>query len=282
MPDIVEKEREFDYAERDFKRIRELIYGHAGIALSEKKRDMVYSRIARRVRALGLQRFSDYLDLVEQHESNEWEQFVNSLTTNLTSFFREPHHFPVLAELARKRPSGITVWCAAASTGEEPYSIAMTLAEVPSSLSAPARILATDLDTQVLSRAEAGIYPLDRVGKLPALQLRQYFQRGTGRNDGLARVRPGLREMIEFAQINLLDPQWPVTGPLDAIFCRNVMIYFDKQTQRRILERFVPLLAPHGLLFAGHSENFHNAQDLFRPCGKTIYAPIQRTGRKVS
>ncbi len=276
MQEAVTKEREFDYAERDFKRIRELIYAHAGISLSDKKRDMVYSRIARRLRVHGLQRFSDYLQLIEDGAADEWEQFVNALTTNLTSFFREPHHFPVLAELARTRPGGITVWCAAASTGEEPYSIAMTLADVWRTLTPPVRIIATDLDTQVLARAREGVYPHDRVGKLPAPQLKRYFQRGTDRNEGLARVRPELRQLIEFEQINLLDARWPLSAPFDAIFCRNVMIYFDKPTQRRILERFVPLLAPGGLLFAGHSENFHNAHDLFRLRGKTIYEPIRR------
>ncbi|WP_051071668.1 CheR family methyltransferase [Azoarcus sp. KH32C] len=275
MPEVIDKEREFDYTDRDFARIRQLIYDHAGISLSEKKRDMVYSRIARRLRANALERFSDYLALLEQDDGREWEQFVNALTTNLTSFFREPHHFPVLAELARKRPKGLRVWCAAASTGEEPYSIAITLADAYGSNTPPARILATDLDTQVLTRARAGIYPLDRVEKLPAATLKRHFNRGTGRNEGLARVRPELRNLIEFDQINLLDPRWSVEGPLDAIFCRNVMIYFDKPTQRRILERFVPLLAPHGLLFAGHSENFHNAHDLFRLRGKTIYEPIR-------
>jgi chemotaxis protein methyltransferase CheR len=276
---VIEKEREFDYTERDFARIRQLIHEHAGISLSDKKRDMVYSRIARRLRVHRLTRFADYLALLERDHANEWEQFVNALTTNLTSFFREPHHFPVLAELARKRPQGVTVWCAAASTGEEPYSIAMTLADVYGTSAAAVRIIASDLDTQVLARARDGIYPLDRVEHLPATQLRRHFQRGRGSNDGLARVRPELRRMIEFSQINLLGPKWPVSGPLDAIFCRNVMIYFDKPTQRRILERFTPMLAPHGLLFAGHSENFHNAHDLFRMRGKTIYEPVRLQGR---
>lgn len=272
---VIDKEREFDYTDRDFARIRQLIYAHAGISLSDKKRDMVYSRIARRLRALRLTSFGDYLALLENNPGDEWEQFVNALTTNLTSFFREPHHFPVLAELAQRRPKGLTVWCAAASTGEEPYSIAMTLADAYGTLNPPVRIIASDLDTQVLTRARTGVYPLDRVEKLPPSQLRRYFQRGRGSKDGFARVRPELRQLIEFEQINLLHPEWPVSGPLDAIFCRNVMIYFDKPTQRRILERFEPMLTRHGLLFAGHSENFHNAHDLFRLRGKTIYEPVR-------
>lgn len=267
----IDKQREFHFTGQDFERIRRMIYDHAGIALTEQKRDMVYSRVARRLRANGLARFEDYLELLETDEGAEWEEFVNSLTTNLTSFFREPHHFPALAELARRRPQGLTVWCAAASTGEEPYSIAMTLADAYGSLTPPVRILASDLDTQVLTRAQRGVYALDRVEKIPLPQLRRYLQKGKGSQEGQVRMRCEIRELITFRQINLLDDNWPVRGPLDVIFCRNVMIYFDKPTQRRILERFAPLLAPHGLLFAGHSESFHNAADLFRLHGKTIY-----------
>lgn len=271
----IDKQREFHFTERDFERIRRMIYDHAGIALTEQKRDMVYSRVARRLRDNGLDRFEDYLALLESDVGTEWEAFVNSLTTNLTSFFREPHHFPVLAELARKHPRGLTVWCSAASTGEEPYSIAMTLADAYGSLAPPVRILATDLDTHVLARAEAGIYTLDRLEKIPQAQIKRYLQRGTGSNEGRARIRRELRELITFRQINLLDERWPVRGPLDVIFCRNVMIYFDKTTQRGILERFSPLLAPHGLLFAGHSESFHHATDLFHLRGKTVYEPMR-------
>lgn len=271
----IDKQREFHFTERDFERIRRMIYDHAGIALTEQKRDMVYSRVARRLRDNGLDRFEDYLALLESDVGTEWEAFVNSLTTNLTSFFREPHHFPVLAELARKHPRGLTVWCSAASTGEEPYSIAMTLADAYGSLAPPVRILATDLDTHVLARAEAGIYTFDRLEKIPQAQIKRYLQRGTGSNEGRARIRRELRELITFRQINLLDERWPVRGPLDVIFCRNVMIYFDKTTQRGILERFSPLLAPHGLLFAGHSESFHHATDLFHLRGKTVYEPMR-------
>jgi chemotaxis protein methyltransferase CheR len=182
----------------------------------------------------------------------------------------------VLADLARNHPEGLTVWCSAASTGEEPYSIAMTLADVyGSAVARKVKILASDLDTQVLQKAATGVYPMDRVARIPEDQLRRHMQRGRGDKAGLVRIRPELRKLIVFRQINLLGNDWPVRGPLDVIFCRNVMIYFDKPTQRRILERFHPLMAPHGLLFAGHSENFHNAQDLFRLKGKTVYAPVE-------
>lgn len=262
---------EFDFTEADFDRIRKLIYGYAGISLSDSKRQMVYSRLGRRLRALGLRRFDDYLAFLETGDALEKEAFVNSLTTNLTSFFREPHHFPILAEHARR--SGrqeLTVWCAAASTGEEPYSIAMTLIEALGP-NPPVRILATDVDTSVLEKADEGVYPLERIEKMPADQVRRFFLRGNGTRNGLVKVRPELRQMIAFRQINLLEPGWPVRGPVDVIFCRNVMIYFDKRTQYGILKRFAPLLQPDGLLFAGHSESLHHASDLFRLRGKTVY-----------
>lgn len=276
MDKAADKEREFHFTGKDFEKIRQMIYDHAGIALTPQKHDMVYSRVARRLRANRLQSFAEYLVLLENDNGNEWEEFVNSLTTNLTSFFREAHHFPVLADLARKHPKGMTVWCSASSTGEEPYSIAMTLAEAYDTLTPPVRILASDLDTQVLAKAAAGVYPLDRVEKLAPAQLKRFFQKGTGSKEGYARVRQELRDLITFRQINLLEDGWPVRGPLDVIFCRNVMIYFDKATQRKILQRFAPLMAPHGLLFAGHSESFNNSADLFRLRGKTIYEPVHR------
>jgi len=265
---------EFLFTSQDFERISMLIHRHAGIALSASKKEMVYSRLARRLRANGLTCFNDYLALLERGDRQEWEEFTNSLTTNLTAFFREAHHFPILAQHVRRhhgRP--VTLWCCAASTGEEPYSMAMTMAEAFDTLTPPVRILATDLDTQVLARARSGIFLMERLERMPQQQVRRFFHKGTGSSAGMARVRPELRSMVCFRQLNLLDETWPVRGPFDAIFCRNVMIYFDKPTQRTILERFLPLLGADGLLFAGHSESFHHAVDLFRPCGKTVYAP---------
>lgn len=265
-------ERDLVLTAEDFARIRQLIYQRAGIVLAEHKREMVYSRLAKRLRHHGLTRFSDYLARLErQPEAREWEAFTNALTTNLTAFFREPHHFPLLAEHVRARPGPIRVWSAAASTGEEPYSIAITLSEVLGSRAGDARVVATDIDTEALARAEAGIYALEQVHKLGEERMRRFFQRGTGRQAGMARVRPELRTMVEFAPLNLLAPSWPVSGPFDAIFCRNVMIYFDKTTQARILERFAPLLKPDGLLFAGHSENFSYITRALRLRGQTVY-----------
>lgn len=265
--------REFEFTDRDFERAKRLIFDHAGISLNASKQEMVYSRLARRLRATGVSDFRDYFALLEDREGPEWEAFVNALTTNLTAFFREPHHFPLLAEHALKHRGHhvVSLWCCAASTGEEPYSIAMTLVDAFGSFTPPVSIIASDIDTNVLAKAEAGIYPVERIEKLPEDMVKRFFLRGAGRQAGFVRVRPELQAMITFRQINLLAEKWPVRGPLDAIFCRNVMIYFDKDTQLKILERFVPLLRADGLLFAGHSESFHNASHLFRLRGKTTY-----------
>ncbi|MBE0489003.1 MAG: chemotaxis protein CheR [Halomonas sp.] len=265
-------ERDLEMTNADFTRIRELIYRRAGIVLAEHKREMVYSRLAKRMRHHGMTRFSDYLARLErQPDAKEWEAFTNALTTNLTAFFREAHHFPMLSEHVRRRAGPIRIWSAAASTGEEPYSIAMTLAETLGSSGADARVVGTDIDTEALERARAGIYPLEQVRKLEEARTRRFFQRGTGSQAGLARVRTELRSMVEFQPLNLLAPHWSLKGPFDAIFCRNVMIYFDKETQARILERFAPLLKPDGLLFAGHSENFTYITNSFRLRGQTVY-----------
>ncbi|MBI4741963.1 MAG: chemotaxis protein CheR [Betaproteobacteria bacterium] len=275
-------EREFDFTSADFERVRKLIYQHAGISLSPVKHDMVYSRLARRLRATGLDSFGDYLAFLEKDEKgggDEWEKFVNSLTTNLTSFFREPHHFPILADHLKRLPqfatsatrSPIKIWCSAASTGEEPYSIAMTVIEAFGTANVPVTIMASDLDTNVLAVAEKGVYPMERVEKLSPERLKRFFLKGSGGQEGYVRVRPELRQMISFQQLNLLDASWPLRGPLDVIFCRNVMIYFDKPTQYKILSRFAPLMHGHGLLFAGHSESFLHAADLFKSMGKTVY-----------
>jgi len=266
--------REFAFSSGDFERVRKLIYQHAGIALSPVKQDMVYSRLARRLRATGKQSFAQYLDDLEKSGGDEWERFVNALTTNLTSFFREPHHFPIFAEhlqkLGSKRP--IRVWCSAASTGEEPYSIAIAVAETFGSNTSHVSIIASDLDTNVLATAQKGIYPVERVEKLSPERLRKFFLRGTGNQEGYVSVRPELKQLIQFQRINLLDASYSVKGPLDIIFCRNVMIYFDKPTQYKILSRFAPMLQNDGLLFAGHSESFLHASDLFKSLGKTVYA----------
>jgi len=265
--------REFVFTEQDFERIRKLIYERAGIALAPIKRDMVYSRLARRLRQIGIRSFSEYLQLLEQGVPTELEAFTNSLTTNLTSFFREEHHFPVLQTFLRPRlqKGSINIWCSASSTGEEAYSIAMSVAELCGSIPNNVKILASDLDTHVLDMARQGLYTLDRLDKVAEPLARKYFIRGGSVPEGYAQVRPELQAMLVFRQINLLDSSWPMRGPFDAIFCRNVMIYFDKPTQHKILAKFVPLMLPDGLLFAGHSESFHHATELFKSRGKTVF-----------
>ncbi len=263
--------REFIYTRADFAKIRQLIYQHAGITLTDGKQQLVYSRLARRLRELELRRFSDYVDLLRP-DVPEWEHFTNALTTNLTSFFREQYHFPILAEYAQsiaRRP--LRLWSAASSTGEEPYSMAMTMVESFDSFSAPVRILASDLDTKVLEVGARGIYPLERLEKIPLVQKKRFFRRGVGDNLGYACVVPPLQQLIEFKQINLLDASWDIDCKFDAIFCRNVMIYFDKQTQRAVIEKFLRVLQPDGLLFTGHSESFFHVGDLIVPVGKTVY-----------
>ncbi len=268
----IDPSREFEYTQSDFELVRKLIYKRAGISLAPVKIDMVYSRLARRLRALGMTRFKDYLTHLEAGaDESEWEAFTNALTTNLTSFFREEHHFKVLAEhLAARRGRRLSIWCCAASTGEEPYSIAMAAIEALGA-NAQVSILATDLDTQVLEKGRAGVYPVERVDRMSPERLRRFFMRGTGAQEGYVRVRPELRSMITFQQVNLLANPWAVRGPFDAVFCRNVMIYFDKPTQAGILRRFVPLMAPDSLLFVGHSESLFHVADAFKLRGKTVY-----------
>ncbi|EOC1456355.1 protein-glutamate O-methyltransferase CheR [Cronobacter sakazakii] len=270
---LVQMTQRLALSDTHFRRICQLIYQRAGIVLAEHKRDMVYNRLVRRLRTLGLDDFGRYLSMLEANaNSAEWQAFINSLTTNLTAFFREAHHFPVLAEHARKRSGEYRVWSAAASTGEEPYSIAITLADTLGTTPGRWKVYGTDIDTEVLQKAQSGIYRQEELKTLSPQQMQRYFMRGTGPHQGLVRVRNELANQIEFASLNLLDKQYNVPGPFDAIFCRNVMIYFDKETQQEILKRFVPLLKPGGLLFAGHSENFSNLSREFSLRGQTVYA----------
>ncbi|KQZ98194.1 MAG: CheR family methyltransferase [Achromobacter sp.] len=265
-------DRQFDFRDADFSRVRKMIHARAGISLGTHKREMVYSRLARRLRALGGQDFGSYLDSLENEpDAAEWEDFINALTTNLTAFFRESHHFPILADFAKKRGGPVSVWCCAASTGEEPYSIAITLTEALGPRAAGSTVLATDIDTSVLNRARTAVYPNERVAKMEDERLRRFFLKGRGSNEGHVRVRPEIADMVRYETLNLLSSSWGITEKFDVIFCRNIMIYFDKPTQAKILERFVPLMKPGGLLFAGHSENFTYISRDFRLRGQTVY-----------
>ena len=274
------KAREFEFTPANFETVRKLIYEHAGISLAPIKSDMVYSRLARRLRALNLTTFQSYLDYLQKDNGPEWETFVNSLTTNLTSFFREAHHFEILINYLREqthRP--LRIWCSAASTGEEPYTLAITACEAFKTLRPPVEIIASDIDTNVLATAAKGVYPEERTAKLDATRLKNFFLKGAGKQAGFVKVRPELQQLITFQRVNLLDARLDVPGPFDVMFCRNVMIYFDKPTQHSILKKFVPLLRPGGLLFAGHSESFLHAADLFRSLGRTVYERADGPGR---
>jgi chemotaxis protein methyltransferase CheR len=268
-----EASREFAFTSADFETVRDLIYRRAGITLSPVKRDMVYSRLARRLRVLGLVSFSDYLDFLKSgQDESEWEAFTNALTTNLTSFFREAHHFPLLAEhLAQRRGRPLSIWCCASSTGEEPYSIAITVAETFGTADVPVKIIASDLDTNVLEKARAAVYPLERIEKLSSERVRRFFMRGTGAQEGHVRVRPEIARMVTFEQVNLLKDPLPVKGPFDAVFCRNVMIYFDKPTQADVVRRLARVMKPDALMFVGHSESLFHVADTLKLRGKTVY-----------
>jgi len=247
-----------------------LIGEWAGIKLSTHKRYMVHNRLLRRLRERGLRSFAEYLNLA-QSEPPEREAFINALTTNLTAFFREPHHFELLRARAlahrerERRP--LRVWSSACSTGEEAWSIAIALREA----GCPGDILATDIDTNVLETGHAGVYPFERTDALAPERLRAHFLRGTGDNSGWVSIRPELRGMVKFRQLNLQAPQWPAMEPFDAIFCRNFAIYFDRDAQKQILARFARLLRPHGLLAVGHAESFPAGNRAFRACGRTAY-----------
>ncbi len=264
----------FGWTRADFARVQALIHQRAGISLRDDKHAMVYARLSRRLRETGHASFDGYLRWLQRQGESEWQEFINALTINLTAFFRERHHFGALATLLRQRPGGPwKIWSAAASTGEEPYSIAMTVLQT---LGPEARwqLTASDIDTRVLETAAGGVYRASALKGLDGQQLRRFFLRGRGGNQGLARVRPELRECVTFLRVNLADDGWPFGEAFDVVFCRNVMIYFDARTQRRVLERIHRVLKPGGALFVGHAENLGASSDLFAPCGRTVYERV--------
>lgn len=264
---------------QDFERLRTLVADHAGIQITSDKRELLYNRLRKRIRALGIETFSEYCDLLESNGNDEFETFINAMTTNLTSFFRESHHFDyleaeVLPPLVQRKPGRVRIWSAGCSTGPEPYSVAMVVREaLARSGGCDIRILATDLDSQVLKTAAAGVYPEEQVEKIDWRRYGKWIIRGEDSNAGMVRMKPELRELIAFKQLNLLQP-WPMKGPLDIIFCRNVVIYFDKDTQRMLFDRMADLMAPGGHLFIGHSESLHRVSERFELLGKTIYRKI--------
>lgn len=273
-----EGEREFKLDDHHFQVFQQLARQIAGIELNETKRELVYGRLARRLRALGFTDFDAYVDLLKQDESPEQVEFINAITTNVTSFFREEHHFEYLRDevlpqmmVSRATTRKLRVWSAACSIGPEPYSIGITMASaIPTDQTWDWRILATDIDRTALAKAEAGIYGQDDIPDLKAYGGRsKWFQPGpNGRSE--LQVVDSVRRMIYFRPLNLMEG-WPMTGPIDVIFCRNVVIYFSKETQRKLFKRFHEILAPDGYVFIGHSESMLHSADLFESVGRTIY-----------
>ncbi len=271
------KTREFEFTDRHFNLLRKLVAQQAGITLNDSKRELVYGRITRRIRALHLRSFDDYCHLIESGDEDEMVEFVNAITTNLTSFFRENHHFEFLSQTAipsflkiNERSRRIRIWSAGCSTGEEPYSIAMTLLEsVPNPSRWDMRILATDIDSNVVATARAGLYGETRLQGITAARRKQWFL-PPERAGGPSQVKPEVSELIRFAPLNLMQ-EWPFKGPFDAIFCRNVLIYFDKPTQQMLFQRFRKKTAEHGYLFIGHSESMFGADIDYELIGRTTY-----------
>jgi chemotaxis protein methyltransferase CheR len=272
------KEREFDFTDEDFQFIRDMVVSHAGIKLADSKREMVYGRLSRRLRQVGLASFAEYCALLQEKPDEELGSLINAITTNLTSFFREKYHFEYMAdtlgplfEKTKVHDRRVRIWSAGCSTGAEPYSIAITAREVwPAERGWDVKILATDIDTNVLQTAADGIYDQKEVAEIPDARIRRWFMRGKDINAGSVRVKQELRNMIAFRQLNLLGP-WSMSKSFDIIFCRNVVIYFDKDTQRTLFSRFADMLAPEAHLFIGHSESLARVCDRFKLVGQTTY-----------
>ena len=272
-------QREFLMSDADFEKISELAYAYTGIVLGPQKKDMVYGRLARRLRDLNLQSVMAYLPLIQSDKQPEVSKFINAITTNLTSFFREQHHFDFLSktvcpEWLKTNASNkkIRIWSAGCSTGEEPYSIAMTLRENLNLTGWDCKVLATDLDSKVIEKGQQGIYSIDRIESLPIEQKKQWFLHDKNHPD-VVKVKPDLQSLISFKRLNLLE-EWPMKGKFDLIFCRNVVIYFNESTQSVLFNRYADMLKEGGYLIIGHSESLNRVCDRFESIGKTIYQKI--------
>jgi chemotaxis protein methyltransferase CheR len=270
----------------EFEFIRHVIGENAGIVLGPNKRQLVQGRLARRLRELHLGSYEEYCDHVRNSGPEELVGLINALTTNVTSFFRENHHFEALASymlpeaFQRNRQSRrLRIWSAGCSSGEEAYCIAMVAREaMPPGQKWDLKILATDIDSEVVATAQRGVYPLDRSVSISEERLRRHFRKGTGDNVGSVKVQPDVAQLISFRTLNLMHP-WPMSGQFDVVFCRNVMIYFDQPTRERLVQRFSEIVVPDGYLCLGHSESIHGAVGPFKLVGKTIY---RRTGNSTN
>ncbi|MCU4675511.1 protein-glutamate O-methyltransferase CheR [Catenovulum sp. 2E275] len=259
----------------NFEFIKALVYQSSGIVLGLHKKEMVYSRLSRRLRVLKLSDFDQYCDYLSNHKPEEFSHFINAITTNLTSFFRERHHFDFLKStlipriLSRSNNNKrIRIWSAGCSSGEEAYSIAMTLAPNFPTQKWDFKILATDLDSNMLAKAKTAVYSEQALQGIDPQQIRQGFN--LNKRTKQYKVKPDIQNLVHFRRLNLLE-NWPMRGTFDAIFCRNVVIYFDNQTKNNLIRRYAQLLEPHGYLFLGHSETLSREISEFNPLGHTIY-----------
>lgn len=281
-PDMLRDAR-LAISDQEFHKLRDFIHAHTGIALADHKRTLVCARLAKRLRHWKFASYAEYYELLTRAdpERRELMEMINAITTNKTDFFRESHHFQLLSEqvfpaLRALHQRRVRLWCAGTASGEEAYTLAMTVCEsFPVLTEWDIKILATDIDTNVLERAAHGVYPRDLLARVPEALRARYFLNGTGANEGLVRVKPALQLLIRFGWLNLIEESWPMKGPFDVIFCRNVLIYFDKALQRRLLTRFAKILRPNGYLMLGHSEAIHGFEPVFRPVGHSTY---QRQG----
>ena len=267
---------EYAISDKEFKLFSTLVYKESGIRLSENKKTLLISRLSKRLRALGLDSFRDYYEQYLKDENNgERIQMLDLISTNKTSFFREPAHFEflknnILPALAGQRQ--IKIWSSACSSGEEPYTIAMTLYDhVQNPEQWNFKILASDISTRVLARAQSGIYDSDQISEVSQARAKLHFLKGCGLNEGRIKVKPHLLNMVSFKRINLMDETYPIQCDLDLIFCRNVMIYFDRETQQMLMGKFHHYLKPGGHLFIGHSESLQWLNHSFNYVAPTIY-----------
>lgn len=267
------QDREFSFSKEEFRFLATLANQRTGIVLAEQKRDMIYGRLVRRLRALKLDSFAAYCELLQSEEGeSEIGNLINAVTTNLTHFFREAHHFEhlkntVLPECGNR----VRIWSAGCSSGMEPYSIAMTLQAGLKPAQRDAKILATDIDSNMLATGAAGSYTGDEYENIPAAY-RQHVEHYP--RDRRMEMKDSLKQMIAFKHLNLLEG-WPMKGPFDAVFCRNVVIYFDKPTKQQLFARMAELIKPDGWLYIGHSENLHGVTDRFQLVGRTIYRRVK-------